>query len=76
MPTADKMNSHEMKRYAEVIIKELWDTSKSDALLTRAVEVVDGVANTNYENDNIRTELFTQKVIEGAEKAADEAKTA
>jgi hypothetical protein len=57
------MNSHEMARYCKRISDQLWDTTKSDALLTRAAKVVDYVAGSNFHRDNIRTEPFTQSVI-------------
>jgi hypothetical protein len=74
LPTVDKMNSHEMKRYAEIIIKKLWDAEQSDELLTQAVGVVDYVADGNYDNDNVRTDMFTQMVI-GVAEASSEAET-
>ncbi len=74
MPALDKFNSGEMKRYAQTIIDKLCDANKSDELLTRAARVVDSVAASNYDNDIIRTEPFTQKVIELAQEECNEAK--
>jgi hypothetical protein len=75
LPTAHKMNSREMKRYAEAIIQQLWDANKSEQLLTRAVKVIDSVAIDIFDRDNIRTEPFTRKVIQLAEEERSEVET-
>jgi hypothetical protein len=71
MPTLDKMNSREMKRYAETIIQLLWDATASEELLTRAARVIDHVADGNYKNDNVRTEMFTRNVLKYAQEVAN-----
>jgi len=58
------MNSREMERYCTSILNTLWDSSQSDALLTRAVQVVREVANGDFDRDRIRTETFTAGVID------------
>lgn len=75
MPTVDKMNSHEMKRYAEAIIQKLGDAAASDELLRQAARIVDHVAAGNYDNDNIRTESFTQRVSQYAREVANGVET-
>lgn len=57
------LNSHEMARYCKRISDQLWDTTKSDELLTQAAMVVDYVAAGDFHRDNIRTEPFTQSVM-------------
>jgi hypothetical protein len=58
------MNSHEMEKYCASIMNILWDSSQSDALLTRAVQVVLDIANGDFNRDTIRTETFTSGVVD------------
>jgi hypothetical protein len=57
------MNSHEMERYCKVITDKLWDTGEADRLFARAAEIIDQVAQGNFDRDNIRTQQFTEELI-------------
>lgn len=57
-------NSHDAARYADEINAVFWDPARSDDLFRRAVGVIDSVAGGNLNRDNIRTQPFTQAVID------------
>jgi hypothetical protein len=59
-----KSNSHEMQRYCDSILKILWDVQEADGLFTTAAAVVDTVAKGNFHRDSIRTQTFTESLIE------------
>lgn len=59
-----RMNSHDMGRYCKAIMEKLWDSASADAILTLAAKVIDDAAASNFNRDNIRTEPFTQKVLD------------
>jgi len=60
-----RMNSHDMERYSKRIIDVAWgDADKLDALFSTAANIINTVAAGNFHRDNIRTEPFTQKVLE------------
>jgi hypothetical protein len=59
-----RMNSHEMERYCDRIKDILWDNSRADSLCARAAKVIEKVANGNLNNDNVRTQPFTEGVID------------
>lgn len=59
-----RMNAHEMERYCDRIKDILWDNSQADKLCARAAKIVERVANGNLDNDNVRTQPFTEGVIE------------
>ncbi len=59
-----RMNSHEMEKYCEKIWEVLWNPNKAVESITAAASIVDKAAGGNYHRDNIRTEPFTQKVIQ------------
>jgi hypothetical protein len=71
-----RMNSHEMEPFCKKIMGTLWDSAKCDELIVRAAKIVDEAAAGNFHRDNIRTEPFTQKVINLCDSVADEIKTA
>jgi len=54
-----RMNSHEMRQYAEGLMEVLWDDSRSKALFDESEANVRAVAAGNLHRDNIRTESFT-----------------
>lgn len=56
-------NSREMGRWSDGLIEIFWDMQRSEALFTRAVQVIDEAASGNYHRDNIRTQPFTEAVI-------------
>lgn len=57
------MNSHEMDKYCQGMLRTLWDQTASDQLLGKAVQVIKDVAQEVFTRDNIRTETFTNKVV-------------
>jgi hypothetical protein len=59
-----QVNSHDMMRYCETLIEILSDSNRADELIGRAVKAVDFVAAGDFQRDTIRTEPFTEKVIE------------
>jgi hypothetical protein len=66
--TLPRMNSHEMRRYCEGILEILWNPDKSDACFRAAANVVDSVAQGNFHRDHIRTQPFTESLIESSKK--------
>jgi len=60
--------ANKMQGYCEEIIKELQDQSSADKIVVDAAKLIQHVAGTEFDSDNIRTEPFTQKVIEAAKK--------
>jgi hypothetical protein len=58
------MNSREMERYCEKIIRTLSDQDKADELIARAASAVDSVAAGDFHRDKIRSEPFTKNVLE------------
>lgn len=59
-------NSRDAAKYAEGLCNILWDANSSDVLFGHAVEIIDRVAKGDLNRDNIRTQPFTQAVIEAA----------
>ena len=57
------MNSREMDNYCKPILTALWDSTKCDELIGRAVQIVDSAADSDLDRDNIRTERITKRVI-------------
>ena len=60
--------ANKMQNYCEPIIKRLQDPSLADKLVADAAKLVEKVAGSQFDSDNIRTEPFTQKIIEEAGK--------
>jgi hypothetical protein len=58
-----KMNSHDMKRYAEDLCTFFWDLDKANKIFGRALVIVTEVAAGNLDRDNIRTEPFTDRLL-------------
>lgn len=58
------MNSHEMERYCGKIMETLWDDDISKSFFENAERHVRAVANGNLHRDNIRTEAFTDALIQ------------
>lgn len=68
MPT---FTANKMEQYCENIITELNDLAKAETAIQNAVQVVDAATGGKYERDNLRSESFTDSVIEAARKAYD-----
>lgn len=64
------MNSHEMKKRADEIIKVMQNSTEGENVLLKAAEIVTTVADGNFHRDNIRTEPFTKLVFEESAKQA------
>jgi hypothetical protein len=62
--TLPPMNSHEMKRMCDGLMKSLWDDDESRAVLETATKHVRAVASGNLHRDNIRTEPFTEALLQ------------
>jgi hypothetical protein len=63
-----RMNAHEMEKYCERIKDILWNSAKADDLCAKAAKIVEKVANGNLDNDNVRTQPFTEGVIDRCKK--------
>jgi hypothetical protein len=62
--TFPQANSHDMRKYCEVLMAVLWNDSQACNIFLHAVDIVKTVADGNLDRDNIRTESFTEKVKE------------
>jgi hypothetical protein len=58
------MNSHEIARYCSVLMDMLWDDDASRAHFENAEVHVRAVATGNLHRDNIRTEPFTEALLQ------------
>jgi hypothetical protein len=56
-------NSRDAARRADEYAALLWDQTQADALMTRAIQKVDEIAQGNLHRDNIRTQPFTEGLI-------------
>jgi hypothetical protein len=65
-----RMNSHEMEKYCGEITETLWNNNRADALCAQAAGIIEEVAAGNFHRDNIRTQSFTEKVIDRCAKEA------
>ena len=59
------MNSNAIEKYCAKLTAILWDINQSDALFTKAAEIVSNVSGGTLDRDNVRTQPFTQRVIDG-----------
>jgi AIPR protein len=62
-PLPKFMNGKDIDTYCKPILATLWDATKSDDLIFGAAELVDEAVSGNLDNDYIRTEPTTAKVI-------------
>jgi hypothetical protein len=58
------MTANKMEAYCQQISEALWDTARSEEFTLRAAKAIDDCAGGVIDRDNIRTEPFTDKVIE------------
>ncbi|MBP2660590.1 MAG: hypothetical protein H6Q69_3622 [Firmicutes bacterium] len=63
-----RCNSNDMDRYCNVILEYLWDDTKYKELFKKAADIVITTAAGNLHRDNIRTESFTEELIEELSK--------
>lgn len=56
-----QMNSAEMTKRSEIMIQRLW--KEADEILIKAIDVVDKVAEGNWDRDHIRTQPITDKIF-------------
>lgn len=63
-----RMNSHDMGRYCQRIMEVLWNPDQADILIQSAAEIIDIVAAGDFHRDNIRTEVFTKKLLSEVQK--------
>ena len=59
-----RMNSHDILRWCEPLINILWDDEQSRALFVNAASRIRLIAGGNLHRDNIRTEPFTERLLE------------
>ena len=55
-------NSHDMRKYCDIILKILWDNKRSEELILRAARIVK-LAARNQDRNHIRTQEFTNQVV-------------
>lgn len=58
-----RFNSNDMERYCNAILECLWDDVEYKVLFKKAADIVVTTAAGNLHRDNIRTEVFTEKLI-------------
>lgn len=56
-------NSKDMQKYCENLLLTLWDEQASSNLFLEAAEVVEKVSKGNFDRDIIRTQQFTNQVL-------------
>jgi AIPR protein len=66
-----QLTANKMADYSTRIINTLKEPATAEIAIQKAVEIVEAATGGDYKRDNIRTESFTSKVIEGAKKAYD-----
>jgi AIPR protein len=59
-----QMNARDIEQYCKTITDILWDVTKADKMIEKAASVVSECASGNFDRDNIRTQPFTEKVVE------------
>ncbi len=62
--TLPPMNSHEMARISEGLCEILWNEERSQSLFQQAANIVSEIAAGNLDRDTIRTQPFTERLIE------------
>ncbi len=67
-----RANSHDMEDYCKDISDVLWNPTASDALISRASAVIEGVAGETFDRGFFRTEPFTKGVIAAAKAAGEQ----
>lgn len=60
-----RSNSHDMARYSEPLIRNMWDASNAEGLMTMAATIVEEAAGGDLHRDHIRTQPFTEEVKRG-----------
>ena len=62
------LTANKMEGYCRTITSALQDQVRAESIISSAAQVVEKVASGNFHRDNIRTEPFTESVIELADK--------
>jgi hypothetical protein len=57
-----RTQSNEMERYGKTFMERLW--ADADGLIMSAADIIEKVANGNFQRDNIRSEPFTSGVLD------------
>ena len=57
-------NSHDMQRYCDKIAELFWDVGEAETLFNKAAATVDAVAKGNFHRDFIRTQPFTESLMQ------------
>ena len=64
------MSANQMEKYCDKLTGVLQDPAACEKLITDAAKIVEGAANQKFDTDTIRTEPFTEKVINLARAAS------
>ncbi|MDP9191994.1 MAG: AIPR family protein [Acidobacteriota bacterium] len=56
-------NANAMQKYCETILEHLWNPAEAEELFAKAADLVDGVAQGNFDRDHIRTQPFTESLM-------------
>jgi hypothetical protein len=65
------LSANKMEQYCEKIVVALKDSVTAEAVIQNALQVVQTATFGNTERDNLRSESFTESVINAAQKAHD-----
>ncbi|GMO57709.1 MAG: AIPR family protein [Termitinemataceae bacterium] len=65
--TLPPFNSGKMSILCKSTIEEIFDVTKFENKINNIVEIIDKASGGNLQRDNIRTEIFTSKVLEAIE---------
>jgi hypothetical protein len=57
-----KMNSREMERYCDDLMKILWDQTKSQQVFQEAAAAIQLVSGSKLDSDSLRTQPFTENL--------------
>lgn len=58
-----RFNSHDMERFCAPLLETLWDDEKLKDIFKKATDLILDISEGNLHRDNIRTEPFTDKLI-------------
>lgn len=62
--------SNQATKYGERLAAVMWDATKSEEVFLKAAKIVDDAAEGNFHRDHIRTQPFTESLIDECEAAS------
>jgi hypothetical protein len=68
--------ANKMEEYCDTVVNSLKDIATAETAIQNAVQVVSTATGGNYDRDNLRSESFTENVMNEARKAYDGSVTA